>query len=84
MKYSPTDQDEQHKFAIEKKQSTGSTSPTEPAYSHLLPLSSEKVDVKEVVYKYIPHECRQFYDDIIAASVESDSSQENEAIVIVF
>ena len=75
VKYSLTDQDEWHKFTIEKKRSTGPTFPTEPAYSQLLPLSSEKVDdVKKVVYKYVPRECRQFYDDIIAASVESDSS----------
>ena len=75
VKYSLTDQDEWHKFTIEKKRSAGPTFPTEPAYSHLLPLSSEKVDdVKKVVYKYVPRECRQFYDDIIAASIESESS----------
>lgn len=51
--YSLTDLD-WHKFAIEKRSSTGPTFPTEPAHTELVPLSSEKIDdVKKLVYKYI-------------------------------
>ena len=80
IKYSLSAQEEWHKFTTEKRKSRGPlTFPTEPSYSELLPLSPARVDdIKKVVYKYVPREFRQFYDDIIAASLpDSDSSQED-------
>ena len=80
IKYSLSAQEEWHKFTIEKRKSRGPlTFPTEPSYSELLPLSQAKVDdINKVVYKCVPREFRQFYDDIIVASLpDSDSSQED-------
>ena len=76
VKYSLNEEDAWHKFNIEKRACANLTLPTDLAYSGLLPLSPEKLDdIKNVVYKYVPHEFRQFYDDLISASIpETDSS----------
>ena len=76
VKYSLNEEDAWHKFNIEKRACANPTLPTDLAYSGLLPLSPEKLDdIKKVVYKYVPHEFRQFYDDLISAGIpETDSS----------
>lgn len=75
VKYSLCEEDEWHKFRIEKRGACP-TFPTELAYSALLPLTQEKVDdVKKLVYKYVPREFREFYDHLISVNLpETDSS----------
>lgn len=76
VKYCSCEEGPSHKFKIEKR--TASACPTfrsEQPYLAPLPLSQEKVDVAKLVYKYVPHEFRQFYDDLIAVTLpEMDSS----------
>ena len=66
-----------HKFALEKKGAPKITFPSEPAYSAPLTLNSAKVDdLKKIVYKFVPRDCRGFYDAIISENtMESTSSQ---------
>ena len=66
-----------HKFALEKKGVPKVTFPSELAYSGPLMLNSAKVDdLKKIVYKFVPRDCRSFYDAIISENtVESTSSQ---------
>ena len=73
IKYSISEDDSWHKFNIHKKRSPCPTFPTELAY---LPLSQEKIDdVKKLVFKYVPHKFRDFYDDLISVNIpETDSS----------
>ena len=75
VKYSLNENDTWHKFSIMKKGSSYVSFPIEPAYLSPLPISPEKVhDIKKLVYKYVPHEFRQFYDELIALNTsESDS-----------
>lgn len=66
-----------HKFALGKKGAPKITFPSEPANSAPVMLNSAKVDdLKKIVYKFVPRDCRGFYDAIISENtVESTSSQ---------
>ena len=75
VKYSLSGNDEWGKFVIEKKRSGPPSLPSEKLYSGTLSLNPNKVDdLKKVVYKFVPREFRDFYDEIIMANVSSPST----------
>ena len=65
--------DQWHTFSLDKKTVKKPLSfPSYPTYRGILQLSQPKVDdLKKIVYKYVPRESREFYDEIIQACVDS-------------
>ena len=70
------DDDQWHTFSLDKKTVKKPLSfPSYPTYRGILQLSQPKVDdLKKIVYKYVPRESREFYDEIIQACVDSSEN----------
>ena len=59
-----------------KKRVSVITFPTESAYSSSLSINSAKVDdLKKIVFKFVPHEFRGFYDNENTTESSSQASE---------
>ena len=53
------------------------SSPSELIYTNILPLNTNEVDdLKKIVYKFVPQEFREFYDEIIQGNTDTSQSSE--------